>query len=653
MTDLPSLSNTFQGKKPNLVLRFAQWMAKWLFTKKTAGLFKKINEQHPKLSTWCIILTFLLSGIIVFKVIYIYKRHTNQWSELPEAEHIDIAGLLCAVLIFVVACLITMYVEEQRQKQSELLQFTADNTLGLLMSLQPQRTLSERMKALEHIISITKSSELKPNPALRNKLYILNYNAGYGQVQSYNMNVTLIDEPSSTKPKSWRNYHNEFFEKYKRMQDSLFDSLLDLDQKSVNIALLRTKYTDFTNQSDKFERLLNKVLRGNTHHKVYGYSRSSNERFDALDDTTFAGDIYALPLNDDQQKNFKKLDSEGRGQPYLKDLLIDKICKENIRRINDLKQQGIADNIAFLDYVPFQFFLTTPDKPDLESQQECLLIFTNVLGTEAQPTHTVSFVSRNKYLIHTLKDIYTTLTTNYQDKESGRQQLMDLFSCHDTQPIFVLKKISELNHEEKTDLAYHADYTAYSDIKEAFDRHEISVQPILFDDEFTLGETDNRGGTYIVIGLFGNGLADKLSNNLSGDPDIGFKFDRKPIKGPGKGFDFEKIVVDFKQMLGEDGSVSRYTEEVKREEGEELALFAKIFVNESTFIICGGLSGYGTGNIGRYIAKNIEHITKRLKPMDINRKSFAVIFTMPMSSNMSYRNSAVTQGEIDIKKIFK
>jgi len=651
-------------RRENWVLSFTTWIVEKWFTPHTIALYKRINRDHPKISTVGISLLYILIIVILFKILYTILKYYQIFPEVSEIEHIDMAALLCAILSIVIAFLITIYVEENHTEQTESLKDGSrlireatdrikeitNDMWGILLSLEPQKCLSQRLDVLEDIIQMTWDSQQNIDPELHNRMYILNYNVSYGHLQAYNASITIEEErhiPAT--PDTWMKYH-DVFSMFHIRQSKIFNRLLTLNKESVNIAVLRTKVNNFKNQADKYERLLNKVLIENEEHKAYGYFECSTEPFDVIHNSDGKGDIYTMPISQGDVERIGRIGNKNEQQKVVKAKLIEELCRYNKERIEALSDAGVIEKIAYLDYVPFQFFMSVPKNRNKSSKQKCLLVFTNILSLEKHPTHTVSFVSENELLIQTLTDIHSTLTNNYENKEGEKQKLMELFSCLDAEPTFVLTKIYDKKNE-KTDLAYLSDFAACSDLKELFSGYQIENAPIRFNDDLTIQKIGRENKTFIVIGLFGNSISEGL-RFIEGKNKSCFTFSRIIKEGHGKPIEYIDETIGININRGTISTDGIRWKEFPRKEGKELAILAKVKVGGSTVIICGGLSGYGTGIIGRYIRENMGTIAERIGNENLKSESLVIIFSMPwLDKNGNEYDSRVIK-EIAIEGIF-
>ncbi len=647
----------------NWILRLTRWILNKWFTGGPIDLYTRMTRRHPKITTIGLGLLYLLIIVILFKITYTILKYNCLFNPVAEIEHIDMAGQLCAILSIIIAFLITIYVEENHDKQTESLQDgsrsikESTDKIGdvtkqvweILAYLTPKKSLSERLDEIDKIIDITSRSQQNSDPDSQNELYILHYNASYGNLQSYNASVTLGDESyNHDRPCSWIQYH-EIFTHFNKRQTASFQKLLQLKKASINIALLRTKISNFKNQEDKFEKLLRTVLIENKEQKVYSYFKSDLCDCDILKNSDGTGYIYAVPLSQREHQKFDGFSDEDERQSKIKDKLILELCNSNKEKIEALYDAEVVNKIAYLDYVPFEFYITTPRNRNKSFNERCLVLFTNLL----HPTHTVSFVSENEVLIDTLKDIHSTLTGDYGDKEGKKQMLMELFSCVDTEPIFVLTKVHDKKNirNEKTDLAYLSDYAAYTDLKALFSDYQI-INKLQFNDQLSVNKIKNQNKTFVVIGLFGNHLAEQL-RFVPGKNNSCFTFNRckeKRRKGGPIEYIHERIgIQDMENGMSTNENQGNL---FRRNEQTELALLAKIKVGKSTVIICGGLTGYGTGIIGRYVSQNISKITEVVKKGNLNSESFAIVFTMPLYGKKENEYDSKVIDGITMKGIF-
>ena len=610
------------------------WIIKKVFSKKSYESYARLSHGHPKFSFIGICLFYIVTYSFFVKIGYMVLKHYHKVHEHSVLEHIDIAGLLCGMLGINLSFLITRYVEEIHMEQNENMQKIIEQTnqeiLGQLKSLRPLRSLSERMAVLDNIIQITKDSQKGSEKESHNSLYILDYGASYGHLQSFNTNLILREGKNGKKINTWHEYSN-LHKEYLKMESDCFDKLLSLKGGTVNIALLRAKTDAY--QIDKYEKLLKKAILDKKDRIIFPYFENDHNQF-PIEVQNFidkGAEVYTLPLANSEVVEYNKSKDKEKNQKKLKKRLIDKICDDNQKNIEDILKtfdeseyppKRLVNTIAFLDYIPFQFFLTASNT---SLNQKCLLIFIN----KEYDSRTVSYESDSPELIETLKTIYSTLAKNFLFKENERKKFLRIFNCNAISPCFVMKKIenSDKHVGENSPLAYFPDFVAYTDIKGLFSDFKIEATNVMFDVHAISG-MNTEHGTYILIGLFKNKISEALKNlkNDGNDYFRCFTFSRDDIRDKDEIIKIAKY--DKNKNLIKDENL---WEQCERDPNNEYALIAKFEINGSTYIICGGLRSYGTVIIGRYIKENWAYIVDNvIGEGNLESKAFAVIFNIPI-----------------------
>lgn len=583
----------------------------------TLKIFERLESEHPNIFRISLDLIFLLAVTVLIKLIYIIQKYSIPFFSdklhlefedihIEEIEHIDLAGVICGILGIIIAFLITLYVEKDHQEESkelknatDYIQLTAEKILQRFTSFVTVIDFSERLKVLEEIIKITEDSNKKEGNS--NHLYVLNYNASYGHVQCYNTSITLSDSIGKTLPfDNYESYHHNLLKHFRNRHDDIFRNLKKVKTEYLHFALLKTNVDTLFHNEDRYKNLLTKVFK-NKKVKIHAYKKSSQAEF-KYEDIQDKDDVFTLPFDND----FGTLtDSE------KEKIFVEKLVKNNADRLKELIDKNV--NICYLDYVPFQFFVTSPKKIEVGvSRQLCLIIFTNILSVQNNNSKTISFKSESPELIQNLIDIHESFSSKYTREMNEKEKFAKLFNVNENKVNFVIKRIPDESKDRKEHdfLAYLSDIDCYSDLKEMFGSKGLALD-LLYDDDLMKQNNilDNNKKTYVVIGLFENQVTDSINNasNESGIFGIKryFKIWRDEFAQPdNSGFKIEDISI---AELNNDGKPidEKEWKVYQKNDDYEYGLIAKInLANQNTIIICGGLTSYGTKIMGNFLKNN-------------------------------------------------
>lgn len=616
----------------------------------TLDLLKKMRKDH-KLLFYSFYL-FLLLGLLSFatKIFVTIDRYFTHYFSItqkpyknsfyPEIEHIDIGGIFIGIAALLCGIMIAIVVEEINTNDKEVIkqknesienaaneiQKTTDKILQKFTSFLTVKNFPERLDILEEIISETEASSQNEFP---NHLYCFNYNTSYGYLQSFNANI-LSESKKSDKDINYSSieFHENVHKLYKDRHQGLFRRILNICSENIHLAILKTK--NDSNGDDKYRKLLEKVFFKNNYIKVHEYYKYGQES------------INLEQLNPNKDLEIFVLPSDtpiiaGESETNKKKKLIDKILKYNNNNLTLL--QGRSIEVSYLDYLPFQFFITAPEKMTRNSKQIALIIFTNILGEGDTPSNTIAFKTENPQLIQNLIEIYESLVRKSRKEYSRKFKFNSLFNSEDSEIQFVLKRIPDTLKERKEHdyLAYLSDIDCYSDLRELFSTQGISID--LQYDDIILNQlkssTYEASKTYIVIGLFENQITQFINEIENENVFLGIKRFFKIYRSnfiENEGYLTEDIkiaqtAIDGSPIDEDQWSLYEKTDNV------EYGLITKIRHNNQNIIIIGGLTSFGTRKIGEYIKNEWEKIIelKDKNGLQVNNNSFAILFKIPIN----------------------
>lgn len=625
----------------------------------TFRLLRRIKQDH-KLLFWAFVISLFIGGALyIIEFVLMLDHHfTHFVSEstraslrtvLPELEHIDFVGVTVGFAGILIAVVITLVVEEQKEIEDKNLsravaqlnaatvttQNVATEILSKYTALELRTTLVERIESITNIVKLCARTN--------NHLYVLNYSANGGYLECHNASV-IIDEgrklenpdkpherPSRLGNVKIYDFH-KWYELLRDDRDRIKKEIKEFATEGggstrIHFAVLKTAAVSRTPGENKYERLLDRIFRQET---IVAYDSQANQKMPMPKESIPMWDTFTMPS-----------DSKFSSDEELRKDFISHLVKRNVREIKGLVEAKI--NIHQLNHIPFQFYASIPPDSDTSTNREqcCLIEFINIhaIGERAG---VVAFESRNPDVIKSLKDVFDKVLNEQNTKtapeslsvDPDTQKLYSLFDLGRTQFDFIIKS-SDLNPPGEDTKAYNAkvDQTCAEELKDLLWTKLKNVDyPATISPQTARNEIDqalsSRSGinkTYFCIGVFGNELTDWLSEKTGY-----FKIETTQASKRMKHI----------SMRTNDATEWVSLKKDPDDEAHDIGLLAKFVLSENiAVIVIGGMTGLGTKKLGEYIKTNWKQVCGTLESkgidLSVNGDGFEFVMLFDVNDDLS------------------
>jgi hypothetical protein len=646
---------------------------------------KKINIKE-KLKGYKLIafrLVAIFSAVTLFFIVnfFLYKEELGLGLLHHAKTHFDIAGILTGIVAIFIGVFIVLIVEAKNDHKNKEMQQSIDAVSSITKNLGDNiyklnnlnTILDERTNHLkgsadilttmvdnirDHLYATTvvkshvdrfitlKNIISHAAKNKENKLYVLFYGARYGEFLVHNLQA-LLDPYCRNTPANYADVLNNisvagFRENYIEKLDSLkedvknnFIEYLKNNNNSISFGVLRNSNLDPDNPSKLRQFSKERMLKGK---KVITIDKNSNFPMDGIDDSP--EDVFIHWLDKDEANESRHKSNEEKENDF-----INYVIKKNTEFENSLNSYQEKVNFSCLDYLPFQFVLSIPEKnehpenKDLTGINEnsvnsklyncsALLIFTNYYSIGSHDS-IISFSTENGQLCNSLRKMFYVLINNQKVKDNRLHPLKKIIGTKQ-RLYLILKKIDldqkVIRAEYIRDTVGFKDVTPVPDI-EAKDywlsllkEYDIKHNPhaVYIDNEKSFNEaiTASLKSEYalLVIGLFLNPVTLYISKSNDN-----FLFRLKPRKVAEDRNALEVAVGGTKDRI--DFRLFEANLDTTNKKTYDFGIFAKLKINSTWMFVCGGIHFLGTKKISDLLINNSATIFEK-----VGNQSFIALF---------------------------
>lgn len=544
-----------------------------------------------KLCVWIFQLCLIISAFKISSLFFTcfeenskqVQVHETVYSSLPFLkwlhsilEHFDVTGVLVGMIGILVGFLIFIVVEKKNDQKTEEVQEklrTLDEvtrTIGkYLTEVRQHKNTYERLNEILDVIGHAKQKS--------NELYVLTYAPIYGQTIMANLNVISENFKNPLGDISQKDFIAQYIRPFKDKRDQIQNALLEYSKNGgADLKLCLLKHNWVTNNEPRFSqfvegKILSKrsivVLNENEHDPVR-LKIPSIEKQDGKRGT------FILVSNQSDIKDPKRE-------------FVERIVAADKSFLEILQEKGASTE--YLDYIPFQFFISAPKEP--AGDYYCIVIFTNYYDL-GQNQGVVSFSSKNSELGIGLKSMFKGLIESQHVTDRNPTSIRKLLYIPKAPIIQIMltefsEPVSGLRSSDG--LTSTADSEAKDQLKHILRDEEIYyIRDTRFIDSLSDPALfENEEEPIFSIGLFHNLLA----------RDIFGKKDYRDDDRGGLLFRLQRNGNDDNNKKIEIGSRGKYFSLESLEDGNDYALFSKIKMKGKWFFLFGGITSAGTKQI--------------------------------------------------------
>ncbi|PSR51975.1 hypothetical protein AHMF7605_29140 [Adhaeribacter arboris] len=501
--------------------------------------------------------------------------------------------------------------------------------ISRVTSLTKIDDLKGRFKAIKGVIDHAESSN--------NQLTILTYMTSYGAFLVHNIGIAAREEGEElsniikTNPdhenekyltfKS-KDLYNQYLAKLEEAQAEITNKLTNFPSSKIpNSLRIGVLSNTKLNNPEIFKpsKLRSFVISRVLKNKKAFFIRKNNEGYvrinkDKFDENLF---VYATKNMPEPGKEFKDYTDE-----KILEIFCDKLIDKDAELIENLKEKHSHKIFYPLDYIPFQFFLSSPVKRSKQGKWKAVVIFTNYYNIGSGQS-TASFETDDKDLCEIFLDVFEKLCEYQVAKEQNPHPLKSIFINSDI--IFFMHK-ENIPNSKLGDLISIADINAKEEFITFFKKLEISYEDKAYYEYDKLSNI-SRLKRVISIGLFHNKLSEQLLT-------------------------FNKLCSISRNIDNHlyNLEILQYPNVFSREEKDEFdyAIFARQSLNNRIYYLAGGLSTLGTEQVTIALEDNALDIEKNL----LNKNNdFVVVFKI-FKHNLNNKPQLLLISQLHEKEIY-
>lgn len=641
-----------------------------LWSSTTGDLLIRIKKNHPLLF-WCFAITFAIGLLLFLLKLYVTfdryflhiweatsKAHKHDF--YSEIEHIDIVGIFIGLAGIFFAVVIAIVIEEIKAFENEQLNARINELNKATSSTQKvARTILSKYTALEIKLSLNQQIDsvldiIKLSKDTGNDLFILNFSANPGHIQSHNFK-TVIEEGRKlyTNEKLQKlnpdkitiyDYHH-WYRAIRGKKDSINEAIRELARRKNNkirIAILNSSSSPDKPKANKYKRLLSRIFKEETilpYYKLDGVSS-----FPDFGDLP-SHDIFTLP------ERIKENSEDNDRRNNLREIFVDYLLTRNLTEIESLTQAGAV--IEFLDHVPFRFFASIPPEGSETDAtvQKCLIEFTNIHSI-GKPYGTIAFESQNPQIIQSLKNVFLNLT-NHKSTSPPEAHDPNLIAFrklfHLGKEVSFIIKSKDHSFPDEDAITYNpqVDISCAEGFKKMIwdqDKDNLDIYPITLNPQSAVVEVqkDTSERTFFCIGLFNNELTEWFSSDNFENRLFTMGHSNEPEAAKRQKFLKIKNHNGFKPVPSPTGPE------------DDFGLMFKITLAKNTIIIVGGATAIGTKQLGSFVINHWHQIYESAdsthKDLKVHGNNFVMFFKIHKEADQTEDTSKEDSYKVGILK---